>query len=140
MKKDPLDGLSYIEKYESVSRMRKALDKKYMPLELDRDNQTCMFKGSGKEPYYTTLDSCTCPDWVIRGRDPDRACKHMYRLAHELGLCDLRQIIPNLSSKEKFLMEEAQEILSSLAKYWEFMPEEVFRNYIDKVIKNRFTV
>lgn len=32
--------------------------------------------------YDVTLESCTCRDWLVR-RLP---CKHIYRLAHELGM------------------------------------------------------
>lgn len=35
--------------------------------------------------YVVTLEECTCPDFEKRGKP----CKHMYRLAHELGVFEL---------------------------------------------------
>ncbi|WP_141730474.1 hypothetical protein [Synergistes jonesii] len=137
MKDNIFEGLNYIEVYESVSRIRKALDKKYIPLKIDRENQTGIFKGSGKTPYYTTLTSCNCPDWIISGSNANKPCKHMYRLAHELDLCDLCSIIPDLSDKERYIMEEARKSLLLIAKYWEFIPERDFYKEIDKIIKLR---
>lgn len=42
---------------------------------------SAVFFGSSPEPYETTQESCTCVDFVRRGQP----CKHMYRLAMELG-------------------------------------------------------
>lgn len=44
---------------------------------IDRENNTGIIND-----YEVTLESCTCRDWMVR-RLP---CKHIYRLAHELGL------------------------------------------------------
>lgn len=137
MRDNVFEGLDYIEIYESVSRMRRALDKKYIPRKLNRENQTGEFKGSGHVPYYTTLVSCTCPDWAISGSDINKPCKHMYRLAHELGVCDLCRIIPDLSNEGRFIMEEAQESLHSIARYWEFIPDNIFYEEIDKIVALR---
>ena len=49
---------------------------------LDRENCTAQFKGSAKVPYTTTLSECTCVDFDRNGAP----CKHMIRLAVELGL------------------------------------------------------
>ena len=50
---------------------------------VDKDRQTAVFWGSGSEPYQTTLASCTCG--AFRGKAP---CKHIYRLAMELGIIE----------------------------------------------------
>lgn len=50
-------------------------------VQVQKDTQSALFQGSSDEPYETTLDNCTCMDASIR-RLP---CKHMYRLALELG-------------------------------------------------------
>lgn len=52
------------------------------PTQIDKDAQTALFAGSGKSPYETTLNTCTCRDYFVR-RMP---CKHIYRLAIELGI------------------------------------------------------
>lgn len=55
------------------------------PSSVDKNFQTAVFPGSGAIPYTTTLDSCTCVDFARR----KAPCKHIYRLAIELGLLDL---------------------------------------------------
>lgn len=52
------------------------------PISIDAGAASAVFAGSGKSPYETTLDSCTCSDFVRR----KLPCKHIYRLAAELGL------------------------------------------------------
>lgn len=54
------------------------------PLSVDPALQSGVFSGSGKNPYSTTLSACTCNSFVKR----KKPCKHMYRLALELGLMD----------------------------------------------------
>ena len=57
------------------------------PTLVDHENKSAEFKGSGKAPYITTLDSCTCVDFVRR----KLPCKHIYRLALELEGADIQQ-------------------------------------------------
>ena len=52
------------------------------PLSVDKEAQTGIFPGSGKKPYETSFESCTCGDFTRR-KVP---CKHMYRLAMECGV------------------------------------------------------
>lgn len=66
-------------------RMVSAQSANATPSCVDKDCQTAIFPGSGAVPYSTTLNSCTCVDFARR-RLP---CKHIYRLAIELGLLDL---------------------------------------------------
>ncbi len=65
---------------DQIKRIEKAKGAKMAPLSIDREKQTALFSGSGKKPYETTLDSCTCRDYFVR-RLP---CKHIYRLRMEL--------------------------------------------------------
>ena len=55
-----------------------------MPGTVDTETQTAVFWGSGRDMYQTTLASCTCG--AFRGTAP---CKHIYRLAMELGIIHL---------------------------------------------------
>lgn len=55
------------------------------PQTVDHSAQTAFFHGSGKVPYSTSLFSCTCNDFTRR----KLPCKHIYRLAMELGIIDL---------------------------------------------------
>jgi hypothetical protein len=66
---------------EQLKRQKSAMDKKCAPLDIDVENKTARFGGSGKNPYDTTMESCTCRDYFVR-RLP---CKHIYRLRHELN-------------------------------------------------------
>lgn len=65
---------------DQLKRQKSAMDAKCTPSEIDYDNKTAIFKGSGKSPYITTLTNCTCRDYFVR-RLP---CKHIYRLRYEL--------------------------------------------------------
>jgi len=49
--------------------------------ELNKDKKSGMFIGSEGDIYHTTLNKCSCPDFVRRRA----ACKHMFRLANEFG-------------------------------------------------------
>lgn len=51
------------------------------PEHIDKDAGSGVFPGSGKDPYQTTFNSCTCVDFSKR----HLPCKHMYRLAIECG-------------------------------------------------------
>lgn len=65
---------------ETNSRLLKAQREKeeiIPPLEV-----IAKIKGSADQPYTVTLNCCTCPDF----ERTQRPCKHMYRLALELGL------------------------------------------------------
>ena len=53
-------------------------------IELDPANQTARIYGSDPEPYLVTLEECSCYDFQSRGLP----CKHIYRLALELGCLD----------------------------------------------------
>jgi len=72
---------------EQIKRQKSACDKKLTPISIDGNLQTGVFEGSSKN-YLTTLKECECVDFSKR-RFP---CKHMYRLAHELGVYDLSSL------------------------------------------------
>ena len=69
-------------KPDQLGRQKSAMDKKLAPIEIDETNKSCRIKGSGKEAYEVHLEKCSCIDYVRR----IMPCKHMYRLAHELGV------------------------------------------------------
>lgn len=66
-------------------RKRKALSAELTPVSIDEKAQTAKFAGSEGDVYNTSLDTCTCVDFTMNlgGYSP---CKHMIRLAMELGL------------------------------------------------------
>lgn len=67
---------------DQIKRRLTAEKIKACAVKVDTDMQTATIQGSEAEPYVVTLNSCTCIDYTMRGLP----CKHMYRLAQELGL------------------------------------------------------
>ena len=65
-------------------RRARALSGDLMPDVVDLEKKCATFIGGGGDKYATTLIGCTCPDFVER----EKPCKHMYWLAHELGIDD----------------------------------------------------
>lgn len=70
---------------DEEKRFASAQQSKTSPLSVDKERETGVFYGSGKEPYQTSLASCTCNDFVKR----KKPCKHIFRLAMELGIIPL---------------------------------------------------
>lgn len=66
---------------DQVKRLASARQAILTPLSVNADEGTARFKSKRGE-YAVSLDSCTCADFAMRGLP----CKHMYRLALELGL------------------------------------------------------
>lgn len=104
---------------DQQKRIASARSAKTTPNSIDKNRQIAVFSGSGAVPYTTTLDSCTCVDFVRR----KLPCKHIYRLAIELGLLGLsaksgvnkNNLIPwdeavaeleNLSDKSQLLIKQ----------------------------------
>ncbi len=69
---------------DQQARLSSAAQAKTTPSQIDTENETATFEGSGKKPYTTTLNTCTCGDFLHR----HLPCKHIYRLAMELGYID----------------------------------------------------
>lgn len=51
-------------------------------------DDSCDISGSGESPYHVTLSSCNCQDFLINKKQSS-PCKHIYRLASDLGIYDL---------------------------------------------------
>ena len=66
------------------ARRNKALSGELTPISVDRENRTGKFVGSKANVYDTSLDSCTCVDFIVN-LGQQKPCKHMIRLAMELG-------------------------------------------------------
>lgn len=78
---------TYVDDLEQIKRLRNA--KTVQPLSINHDTCEGIFKGSSKECYSTTLNSCTCRDFIVR----NQPCKHIYKLALELGVIDFQDNI-----------------------------------------------
>lgn len=66
---------------DQVKRLDSAKKADLTPVSVNAEDGTARFKSKRGE-YVVSLDSCTCADFAMRGLP----CKHMYRLALELGL------------------------------------------------------
>lgn len=66
---------------DQIKRLDSARQAACTPVCVNMDNGTARFKSKRGE-YAVSLDSCTCTDFSRRSLP----CKHMYRLALELGL------------------------------------------------------
>lgn len=66
---------------DQQTRLKSGKSSKTTPTSIDKEKQTGVFPSSKAKPYSTTLESCTCGDFLVR----KLPCKHMYRLAIELG-------------------------------------------------------
>lgn len=81
--------ISVHQDYEQHKRFGTAQKIKPDNITLDTIAKTAVIVGSGEDPYEVTLDSCTCFDYLSR----KLPCKHIYRLAQELGYgIDMPQI------------------------------------------------
>ena len=69
-----------------AGRADRAKKEKIISKDLNADNPSLIIKGSGGE-YRATLSHCTCKDFSINANKGEPiACKHMVRLAMELGI------------------------------------------------------
>lgn len=106
-------GASVHENADQKKRFSSALTGKLIPLSVDFENQTGNFNGSGKEPYNTTLQTCTCSDFKRR----KLPCKHIYRLAIELNLIDTGKNTVQkreYGNDEKTLKDKAKKYIDTL--------------------------
>lgn len=94
---------------DQLKRQKSALECKI--IEIDKENKKALFKGSGKNPYETTLDTCTCRDFVVR----NLPCKHIYRLRMELEDPNISDEIQEFESNH-FDKEYAKEIFKNFSR------------------------
>lgn len=87
--------ISTCEEVEEIKRIVSAQKISASKIQLDIDNKSCVISGSSETPYNVTLTSCTCGDFIAR-RLP---CKHIYRLAIDLGILSG---IPSLKKDSSF--------------------------------------
>lgn len=81
--------------------------------------------------YTVTLTDCSCRDFIIR-RNP---CKHMYRLAHELGIFQIAEKVkndPTIKTHAETLAEKAAtvELVKTLSDKEKAVLYEVMYEYI----------
>lgn len=106
-------------------RISSATSLQVTPLSVDNKNFSATFfnKHNKKRNYITTLTSCTCVDFILN----ERPCKHIYRLAIELGI-----IHENKESycDRAFFWEEVADIIESF-------DEKTQRTFASAIKQNR---
>lgn len=70
---------------DQKKRIDSSSSSKCLPRSIDINAGAAEFIGSKGRNYYTSLDACQCRDFFVR----QKPCKHMYRLAVELGLMNI---------------------------------------------------
>lgn len=102
------------------------------PLTVDHSSQTAVFYGSGKAPYETSLSTCTCNDFTRR----KLPCKHIYRLAMELGIIDL----PYKTGESKGARLERQLFLEDAVSIIESLSENTQRQLMQMLGMTNFNI
>ncbi len=92
---------------EQLKRQESARKAETTPKDI-RENYA-IFKGSKKD-YITTLAGCTCVDFNRR----KKPCKHMYRLAFEVGAFSLESVDVDESINTELRIGDAMKIIEKL--------------------------
>lgn len=116
---------------DQKKRIESAKSSKTTPDSIDKEEKSGVFAGSGKKPYMTTLDSCTCGDFFHR----QLPCKHMYRLAIELGLLNEPVEVgvnKNILDRQQFTLEDVVAELENMTEIAQLKLEEIIKwSYAD---------
>ena len=107
----------------ALKRISSAKAAKMTPVLVNKEDCFAYFQGSHGR-YETFLDSCPCGDF----KRSKRPCKHIYRLAMELGLLDSEFITD--SSKIPLPLDERLP-LESVIDLVESLPENLQRRLLD---------
>ncbi len=100
----------------ALKRINSAKSAKLTPLKIDTIDFYGYFQGSSGK-YETFLDSCPCGDF----RRSKLPCKHIYRLAMELGLMENTDTKNNINAvitpkNERASLDETVDLIESLSK------------------------
>lgn len=101
------DGLH--DTADQKKRLERAYHADNTPLSVSHDDGTGQFQGSSGR-YDTDLEKCTCVDFVRR----KQPCKHMYRLAIELGCFGEKENVKNDQLARKIPKNERNEFIIEL--------------------------
>lgn len=108
---------------ERLRRQDSASSAECTPIHIDVKKQTGIFSGISGE-YSTQLTECECMDFKRR----NRPCKHMYRLAYELGVYTLDKVISDTSRiKKKITPAERENALNRCIALFETYEENTQR-------------
>lgn len=94
---------------DQKKRLTSAKKAECTPVSVDKKHSTGVFSGT-HGVYHTSLDNCTCVDFSRR----TKPCKHMYRLAIELGVCADQEGVKNDPFSRKMPMAELKQLTIDL--------------------------
>lgn len=114
---------------EQTKRQSSAAGSKLTPISIDTVNFSGTFKGSCGQ-YSTTLSECECIDFHRR----ELPCKHMYRLAYELGIFSLPGKVVSLEATPYTRNEALNLIQTSLSKEEQI----IFKDFCYRCGNNNF--
>ena len=118
-------------------RIASAKSSKTTPSSVDKERMSAVFPGSGKKPYFTTLDSCSCGDFLRR----QLPCKHIYRLAIELGVLNEaaeQGVNKNTLDAMQFSLKEAVGELENLSEESQLTVKSFL--YLDATQHDKFPI
>lgn len=118
------------DKYYQLQRMERACDARFTPLDLCADTRSGHFRGMD-EDYYVSLTRCDCMDFQRHALP----CKHMYRLAHELGIFMLEDVEYVPEPKKIMFRSKFKQAISSLSELSKEILEEF--GYTPVVVASR---
>lgn len=111
------------EDVDQIKRLGSAVKIKEDTVELSDDGESALMYGRTGGEYHVWLDECECYDFAVH----QKPCKHIYRLAIELGLIEL----PKIKKVNKKEFEQA--IATEIDRY-----REIYLNggmSLDKFVK-----
>lgn len=106
-------------------RYERAMQAECTPDFVDREKKTAIFPARGGDEYETSLEECSCPDY--EKREDGFPCKHMYRLAMELGILN-EEFDSGLNiNKQEGKILGRYDLLSPEAKELFFRLQEIYQ-------------
>lgn len=120
----------------ALKRIKSAESAKLTPIEINETDGFGYFQG-GHGRYETFLDYCPCGDF----RRSKLPCKHIYRLAAELGLMDFdikhdTNSIP-VPIKERVKLEDTVDLIETLSESAQLRLRHIAGSYIESVVLNK---
>ena len=113
---------------KQVIKQKKAIESECKPKKINEDDFSAIFIASKDNSYYETyLSECTCPSFK-RELVP---CKHMYRLAYELGFA-----VPPAKLEYGYKKREALVLFNDIDKE----ASELFKSISDYEIEEKFLI
>ncbi len=119
---------------EQQKRLESAKSSKTTPAHIDKENEKGIFPGRGSTDYHTTLESCTCVDFARR----KLPCKHIYRLAIELGR--LKESV-DIGTNRNILMKSQIELKDAVAELENLddSGQHIVRNFLEQSLTLKAT-